>query len=144
MITIANINGELVLSKDENGYAEVLEDFQDASSITIVTYNISSYKDDLLSNLHQLSSDKEVMVITKVPSRWEYYRNDYKKEEALKQMEQYCSRLDPGNFSCHLSTFFNQKNHAKIIMTENIAYIGSQNFSDESRNNFESGIIIRD
>ncbi|WP_228483147.1 phospholipase D-like domain-containing protein, partial [Pseudomonas aeruginosa] len=72
------------------------------------------------------------------------YRNDYKKEEALKQMEQYCSRLDPGNFSCHLSTFFNQKNHAKIIMTENIAYIGSQNFSDESRNNFESGIIIRD
>lgn len=144
MITIANTNGELVLSKDENGYAEVLEDFQDASSITIVTYNISSYKDDLLSNLHQLSSDKEVMVITKVPSRWEYYRNDYKKEEALKQMEQYCSRLDPGNFSCHLSTFFNQKNHAKIIMTENIAYIGSQNFSDESRNNFESGIIIRD
>jgi len=97
MITIANTSGELVLSKEENGYAEVLENFQDASSITIVTYNIYAYRDDLLSKLHQLGSDKEVMVITKVPSRWEYYRNIYKKEEALKQMEQYCSRLDPGN-----------------------------------------------
>lgn len=93
----------------------MIEGFQDASSITIVTYNISSYKDDLLSNLHQLSSDKEVMVITKVPSRWEYYRNDYKKEEALKQMEQYCSRLDPGNFSCHLSTFLTRRIMPKLL-----------------------------
>ncbi|VXC71048.1 conserved hypothetical protein [Bacillus mycoides] len=144
MNTIPDVNGELVLSKDENGYAEVIEDFQNASSITIITYNISPHKNDLLDKLHQLSDDKDVTVITKIPSRWNYYTTYDAKKKALTQIEQYCSRLDPSKFSCHLSTYFNEENHAKIIMTENIAYIGSQNFSDESRNNFESGIIIRD
>ena len=36
------------------------------------------------------------------------------------------------------------ENHAKIIGTEHIVYIGSQNYSDESRGNIEAGIIIRD
>lgn len=35
-------------------------------------------------------------------------------------------------------------NHAKIIMTDNIAYVGSSNFSEESADNFESGFISRD
>ena len=38
--------------------------------------------------------------------------------------------------------FFNFSNHAKIVGTENIVYIGSANFSNESKNNIESGIII--
>ncbi|QWI78333.1 hypothetical protein JG486_30150 (plasmid) [Bacillus mycoides] len=144
MITIPNVNGELILSKDENGYAEVIEDFPNASFITIITYNISSNSNDLLDKLHSLSNDKEVTVITQIPNRWNNYYNLAVKKKALTQMEQYCSSLDPDKFSCHLSTYFNQENHAKIIMTENIAYIGSQNFSDGSQNNFESGIIIRD
>ena len=36
------------------------------------------------------------------------------------------------------------KNHVKIISTENICYIGSQNFSYGSTNNHEAGIILRD
>ncbi|MGM0970834.1 MAG: hypothetical protein ACQEWR_19950 [Bacillota bacterium] len=35
-------------------------------------------------------------------------------------------------------------NHAKIIMTNNIGYIGSANYSSESANNFEAGVIIED
>lgn len=40
--------------------------------------------------------------------------------------------------------FFNFNNHAKIIGTENVVYIGSQNFSVASKNNYEAGIITRD
>ena len=39
---------------------------------------------------------------------------------------------------------FNFANHAKIIGTENILYIGSANYSDESSDNIESGTIITD
>lgn len=144
MISINNVSGEIVLSKGEDGYSEVIEDFKNASSITIVTFNISPKRNYLLNKLHELSAEKEVTIITKIPSRLGWYWNESIKTTTLEQMETYCSRLDPNKFTCHLSTFFNFENHAKIIMTENIAYIGSQNFSDESKNNFESGIIIRD
>lgn len=39
---------------------------------------------------------------------------------------------------------FNFTNHAKIIGTENILYVGSANYSDESEDNIESGTIITD
>ncbi|MGO1581355.1 phospholipase D-like domain-containing protein [Senegalia sp. (in: firmicutes)] len=39
--------------------------------------------------------------------------------------------------------FFNFKNHGKIIMTNNVAYVGSANYSDESRHNIEFGFISR-
>lgn len=39
---------------------------------------------------------------------------------------------------------FNFFNHAKIIGTENIVYIGSANFSNESKQNIETGVIIED
>ena len=42
------------------------------------------------------------------------------------------------------SISFNFFNHAKIIGTENIVYIGSANFSNESKQNIETGVIIED
>lgn len=36
------------------------------------------------------------------------------------------------------------KNHAKLIGTENVLYIGSANYSDNSVQNYEAGMIIRD
>ena len=40
--------------------------------------------------------------------------------------------------------YFCFSNHAKIVMTNNIAYIGLSNFSEESADNFESGFISKD
>lgn len=40
--------------------------------------------------------------------------------------------------------YFCFSNHAKIIMTDNIAYVGTSNFSEESVENFESSFISRD
>lgn len=43
-----------------------------------------------------------------------------------------------------LNVYFNFDNHAKLIMTDKIAYIGSQNFSDASQKNFELGFLVND
>ena len=41
-------NAKFVMSKDELTYAEVIEDFKNASEIHILTYNISRDKSNLL------------------------------------------------------------------------------------------------
>jgi hypothetical protein len=52
--------------------------------------------------------------------------------------------LNPEKFQSNPNVAFNFSNHAKIIGTENIVYVGSANYSDESKDNIESGTIIRD
>ena len=44
-------NAKFVMSKDELTYAEVIEDFKNASEIHILTYNISRDKSNLLEEL---------------------------------------------------------------------------------------------
>ncbi|POR29277.1 phospholipase D-like domain-containing protein [Paenibacillus polymyxa] len=139
-----------VLSKDELGYKEVLMDFANAKKIRIVTYNISmSSKDDKLFELiGELGEDLDVELITNIPSRFETYydspRGKTMKNNASKNIATYISKLNPSNFSTELVTFFNFSNHAKIIGTENVVYIGSSNFSNESSNNYESGFLSKD
>ena len=56
----------------------------------------------------------------------------------------YISKLDPEHFPGVFKPYFNSHNHAKIIGTENIVYIGSANYSNESADNYESGVLIED
>lgn len=48
------------------------------------------------------------------------------------------------NFQSNPEVAFGFTNHAKIIATENILYVGSANYSDESSDSIESGTIITD
>jgi predicted transposase/invertase (TIGR01784 family) len=52
--------------------------------------------------------------------------------------------LSPEKIAEKAEVYFCFSNHAKIVMTNNIAYIGSSNFSEESADNFESGFISKD
>ncbi|PFT36098.1 hypothetical protein [Bacillus cereus] len=67
--TIPNVNGELILSKDENSYEKVLNDFPNASYITIVTYNISASRNILLNRLRELDAEKDVTIVFKIKNR---------------------------------------------------------------------------
>lgn len=51
----------------------------------------------------------------------------------------YKSKLFPLKIADKAEVYFCFSNHAKIIMTDNIAYVGSSNFSEESADNFELG-----
>lgn len=140
--------GRFVSFDGELNYKDVLDDFSTAETIRIITYNISKnkYNDALLDRLKTSSAD--IQIITNVPSRMEtYYNTDAGQKmrfTAQQNIKVYLSKLDPDHFPKNFRPFFNVNNHAKLIGTENIVYIGSANYSNESANNIESGILIDD
>lgn len=140
--------GRFVSLNGELNYKEVLADFPTAKVIRILTYNISKNKrhDALLDALRDATAD--IQLITNVPSRMdEYYNSDAGRRmqsAARSNIQVYISKLNPDNFPGQFSPYFSVHNHAKIIGTENIVYIGSANYSNESANNIETGVLIED
>lgn len=139
---------ELVQSKDECCYQDVLDDFYNASEIYIMTFNISTRNDKLIRALDDVDEDTKIHLITNIPSRFDKYlgRNngEYARSRARNNINYYLTELDPGTRENNFNVFFNFNNHSKIIMTENIAFVGSANYSSESSKNYESGFITRD
>lgn len=140
--------GRFVSYEGELNYKKVLEDFSHAKTIRIVTYNISKNQrlDKLIDALKHTSAD--IQLITNVPSRMpEYYNTNagqHMRNAAHANIQIYVAKLNPESFQGQFVPFFNVKNHAKIIGTENIVYIGSANYSNESANNIETGVLIED
>lgn len=132
------------MTKDELGYGEILEDFPKSEFIYIVTYNISRNIETLLDELRDAPEDTEIKVFTNIPSRFNKYTRDWASKNAKSLINIYVAKLDPEKFNEKFKSQFAFNNHAKIIMTNNIAYIGSANYSSESANNFEAGVIIED
>ena len=137
-------DAEFIMSKDELTYAAVIEDFKNASRIHILTYNISKDKNILLNALRDCEEDTEICIVSNIPGRWDSYFGKTYAEKAKRNISLYKSKLSPQNIAEKAEIYFCFSNHAKIIMTDNIAYVGSSNFSEESADNFESGFISRD
>lgn len=137
-------NAELIFTRDECGYEEVINDFRKANTIKIVTFNISSENSRLLNEIRNLKDTTDVEVITNIPNRYATYYSDAARKRARKNVTTYTEQLNPESFRPTVSSYFNFSNHSKIILTENIAYIGSANASDESIRNFEGGVLIKD
>ncbi|MCR1900052.1 6-phosphogluconolactonase [Irregularibacter muris] len=137
-------DAKFIYSKDELGYQEVLDDFKNAEEIIIVTFNISEKQSLLIQQLSETSSDTEISIFTNIPSRWDTYYGDSYKNAARKKINIYLTKLKPDSIGQKVSVFFNFENHGKIIMTNNLAYVGSANYSEESKHNIEFGIISRD
>lgn len=142
--------GKFVYCPNGLNYQEVLDDFKHARKVRIVTYNISGNgnNDPLLEQVKRLGEDVDVQIITNIPSRFETYYSsaagEAMRSKAKQNIKVYLKKLNPENFSTAFSVSFNFFNHAKIIGTENIVYIGSANFSNESKRNIETGVIIED
>lgn len=133
-----------VHSKDELGYQEVLDDIPFATEVTIVTFNISEKKSDLIDILYSAGENCTINIVTNIPGRWKEYYEDSVRNRAHKKIEVYMSKLNPEKLGNKSAVFFDFSNHGKIIMTNNIVYVGSANFSEESANNTEFGFISRD
>ena len=139
------------INKDTFQYQDVLDDFSNAHEIRIATYSFTfmyTNKEipmyDILSNplglLNDLRDDQSVwMVICPEASRSKDNKNLSYDSNAKELKETLDNMKLPANF--HIA--FSESNHAKIISTENIAYVGSANFTQGSMKNFEAGVIIR-
>lgn len=137
-------DGKFIYSKGELGYQEVLDDFKNAEEIIVVTYNISEKQSILIRKLADASSGTKISIFTNIPSRWDTYYKDTYRNAARKKINVYLTKLNPDSIGYKVNVFFNFDNHGKIIMTNNVMYVGSANYSEESKNNIEFGIISRD
>ncbi|MCM2978989.1 hypothetical protein M3592_26480 [Priestia aryabhattai] len=135
---------EFIMTKDELGYQEVLDDFDKAEYVCILTYNISAKSLKLLRYIDKLKHTTKVDIITNIPSRFEEYTSQFAKGRAKKMINIYLDKLNPKKYDSLFSSYFSFNNHAKIVMTNNIIYVGSSNFSDESNSSFECGILSKD
>lgn len=138
--------GRFVAGKGEHNYQEVIDDFKNAEYIGIVTFNISpTTNGGLIKALKKAcKAGVNATVVTNIPKRYPNYYGHQYAVSAKRVISDYIRILDSQSFDMRLSAFFDFNNHAKIIMTNNIAYVGSGNFSDESKKNYENGIISTD
>ena len=134
---------KIFFSYNDFGFQKILDDFKNSNYINIVTYNISSPNsfNDLLNSLKRLEN-KYIRIVTNIPKRYSSYYSTNSKKNAAKMIEEYLKNLEPISFKSNVEIYFNFKNHSKIYSTDNYTYIGSQNFSDQSKNNYEVGIIL--
>ena len=137
-------SAKFVYSKKELAYQEVLDRFETANEITIITYNISEKQNSLINALKKAGDHCVINIITNIPSRWESYYGDTFRDKAKKKINLYMTKLNPDNLGLKASVFFDFSNHGKIIMTDSIVYVGSANYSEESANNTEFGLISDD
>jgi hypothetical protein len=136
---------KFVFSKDSLCFQEVIDSFNNAESIAIVTYSLPMSKDSFLMNsiLEATKNEIPVKIITNIPGRFEEYYTDRSKSTSKQKISKYVESLNPKKYGYLLTMYFNFNNHIKLIMTNEIAFIGSANFSEASGNNYESGIISR-
>ncbi len=145
MMTKIAVTGEIeiVFTHKECGYQEVLETFDDAFWIDVVTYNLSSHDGRLLKMLRDLPKHVDVRIITNLPNRFPRYHREHFRSKLKTMLANYRALLDPERFAAQTASFFNVSNHSKIVMTDKLAYIGSANFSSESADHYECGVLFK-
>lgn len=137
-------NVKFVFSQSECGYQEVIDDFENSDYVLVVTFNISENGDYLISKLKNVRPNTEVKIFSNIPQRFKQYYHENARNLAKRKIRIYIDKLNPERFNVNTDTSFSFSNHSKIILTNNKVYVGSANFSDESRNNIESGFISDD
>lgn len=139
-------SGDAVFGKQDFTYQRVLDDFQNTRFIGILTFNISPKTDSQLLQALKMAcaNGTNAVLVTNVPNRYPSYYDVKYEYPAKEKINLYKRQLNPHNFSLRLSPYFTFKNHAKVIVTDNLIYLGSSNYSDESRDNLECGVVSSD
>jgi len=134
----------LCLTKDRFNFHEMIERIQLANDVTIVTYcMVTDENSALVKALRGRPASGTTTIITNIPARFNQYYNTEARSKASRKIEDYISKLAPSNFDCAPAVWFCFSNHAKIIICDDLLYVGSANFTLESKNNFEAGIVTR-
>lgn len=141
-LNIPDVTGSLVLSKHDCCFEEVIAQIPRSEKVSVVTYNVSNDQVGLLDVLRQC--DAEVRLITNIPRRFEVYTSEYARKNARRNIAKMFRRLNPDSFGPLARTLFCFRNHAKIVMADSVAYVGSANYSEESSISWEAGVIVRD
>jgi len=133
----------VVITKDEQGPQEVYDRLPTAEAAFIVTYNLPKAGGPLLRALEGATNLKSLRLVTNIPSWWATYWGDARRK-ARDAIKSSIERLDGLAARDGVEIYFTQRNHSKIYIVDDIGYVGSSNFSDESAKNVEAGVVIED
>lgn len=139
---------EIVLSKGSLGFKKILDDFKVSNEINIITYSLKK-EDKLLEYLKELEEYKTINIVSNMPHIYDSYDTQNDSDKAKEVIDYY---LEISNqcyylfrwYNLNVNFYVNFNNNCKIVSTENMCYIGSQNYETVYDNNFECGQIIYD
>lgn len=134
----------LVITKDEHGPQEVYDRLPSARTAFIVTFNLPKAGGALLDALERATQLESLRLITNIPNWWVSYFSEKAKKKARTDIQSSIERLKTLAERDGVEIYFTRKNHSKIYVLDDVGYVGSSNFSDESANNVEAGVIIED
>lgn len=124
-------------------FQEVVDAFNSANYIYVSSWGVTIsnfYKNKLFEKLKEQSKTKPVKVITSIRKKNGKGKGD---EEYWKEILEKKKKNVIGE---KFLAYFCLTNHSKVILTDQIAYIGSENYTeyDGEGGNHEVGIITRD
>ncbi len=135
---------KLRCSNKEHGFEPLLEKIPAAKRVTILSYSLDENpKSYLWETLHKLPAASDLTVITNIPGRWDSYgRNQTSKMKD--RFDAYLDNLAAEKFECAFEVYFSFNNHAKVLVVDDMAYVGSANFTEASAQKWEAGVILSD
>ena len=147
-IRILDVNADFIAGKGTFLYQEVLDDIPNAKMIRLLTFNTDKFMDSVLyDSLHKMKYNTDFKWIFNFVSRKSdnpKYASMFNKEKFEKDLYYYNRIIESSGFKSRVDVVVNCTNHAKIFGTENVVYVGSQNFSTASTDNYELGFIVKD
>src|SRR5690606_26605325 len=96
--------------------------------------------EDLLQAIRNAHQANRIVLVTNVPQS--HTRDWDDPARFMEEQARYFNRLRPEDLGDNVEVYFEYDNHAKIIATNNIAYIGSANFAPASKHNYECGVLV--
>lgn len=126
-------------------FQDILNLFPTARSVTIFTYNLDEHDGSILMQaLQRLHRDCRLTIYHSIPSRYDSYYNDQARYSARRRIDAYLDALSFDDLPFGSRVFFCPGLHAKLIVADSTAYVGSANYSSASAGNIECGMIVRD
>ena len=106
--------------------------------------------DKKLKIIRELAPGKKLRIIVAIPGllnkkiNGQIHTNLYSEDDIITHLDKIKNQITAIYSSEDLEMYVCFKNHAKLVGTENVLYVGSANYNDYSHKNYEAGMIIRD
>ena len=144
---VKDIKAEFIAGKGTFLFQEVLKDIPNAKMVRLLSFNAETFMNSgLYDCLHKMKYDADFKWVFNFVSRKSEnprYAKRFNKKKFENDLKYFNMIFESKDFESKVDVVVNCTNHAKIFGTENILYVGSQNFTDASVDNYELGFIIK-
>lgn len=129
-------NAKLVFGRDQPQFEDIIETIGRTTRLAVASYSVPTFFSD--KKVKSMPEGAVVEIVTALPAMCDA-------EKWWKSLATQLASIDNRilfRFDGVVSIFFNHKNHSKLVITDEAAYIGSANFTYGSTHNYEAGVCL--